>query len=65
MDHTIKEVIGVAQRAGLEVVVWQASPDTADLLATAGVGALSVHDSGGLAAPDWRRSAAATDHGGE
>jgi hypothetical protein len=41
MDHTIKKVMEVAHRAGLEVAVWQASPDTAGMLAAA-VGALLV-----------------------
>ena len=50
MDRTITEVIGVAHRAGLEVVVWQASPDKAGLLAEAGADALSVNDVPGLLA---------------
>lgn len=50
MDHTIEKVIGVAHRAGLEVVVWQASPDKAGMLAAAGADALSVNDVPGVLA---------------
>jgi glycerophosphoryl diester phosphodiesterase len=50
MDHTIKKAISVAYRAGLEVVVWQASPDNADVLAAAGTDALSVNDVPGVLA---------------
>jgi glycerophosphoryl diester phosphodiesterase len=50
MDHTIRKLIGVAHRAGLEVAVWQASPDNAGLLAAAGADALSVNDIPGVLA---------------
>lgn len=50
MDNTIKKVIRVAHRAGLEVVVWQASPNSADMLAAAGADAFSVNDVPGVLA---------------
>ncbi len=50
MDHTIEKVIAVAHRAGLEVAVWQASPDNAGMLAAAGADALSVNDVPGVLA---------------
>ncbi len=50
MDHTVENVIAAAHRAGLEVAVWQASPDTAGMLAAAGADALSVNDVPGVLA---------------